>query len=173
MTDTEQKLRLPDDETVPESDEKTATASQIRGNDEIYRMHREGRLGQGSFPSSTGDFDTSLREYTVKRDNNLPLRFTGRLVGWNEVDFAVPRGTRVTIYVTRSNRIITAVHQWQRGGKRERSRYDAGVHTGPEEALAWLVQDGGQQLGRSSREAWEVACQLWPAFKGHDVEVID
>jgi len=185
MTDTKQTSRLPgDEETATESsiqpdpkEEGPRPVVQIKGNDELYRLHREGRLGQGARRPDPTDptrgFDVRPREYTVERDDNLPLRFTGRLVGWNEVDPSVPRGTRVTIFVTRSTRIVTAVHQWQRGEKSERSRHDAGVHDRPDEALAWLIRDGGNQLGRSSREAWEMACQVWPAFKGHDVEVID
>ena len=97
----------------------------------------------------------------------------GYLVGWNDVDLSVAKGTRVTVYITRSNKIITAVHQWQRGESRQRQRHAAGVHTQAQEALRWLVEDGSGRLGRSSREAWEIACQVWPSLKGHDVEVID
>ena len=200
MTDEKQASKLPGDEettTVPKSsvqpkwqpppkppevdaEDRAVRTAQIQGNDVLYRLHREGKIGKmPSVPADAGatdlakEFDLAIKEYTVERDDNLPLRFTGYLIGWNDVELSVPRGTRVTIFITRSNRIVTAVYQWQRGEKHQRSRYAAGVHDDPDQALAWLIQDGGQQLGRSSREAWEMACQIWPALQGHDVEVID
>ena len=57
--------------------------------------------------------------------------------------------------------------------ERNRQRYAAGVHQTPESALQWLIEDSQGRLGRSSREAWELACQVWPSLQGHDVEVID
>lgn len=200
MTDKKQASRLPGDEEAapgppkssvqpkwqpppeePDAEEQAAKAAQIKGNDVLYRAYREGRPGERApeFPADNGEtdlarrFDMALQEYDVERDDNRPLRFTGYLVGWNEVDLSVPRGTRVTVFVTRSSRIIAAVHQWQRGESGERNRHAATIHECPETALAWLIKDGGNHLGRASREAWDMACQVWPPFKGHDVEVID
>lgn len=167
------------DET-PSEEEKVRSTAQIKGNDVLYRLHREGKIGKPpSYPADNGEtdlveeFNMALQEYTIERDDNLPLRFRGYLVGWNDVDLSVARGTRVTVYVTKSNKIVTAVHQWQRGEKKQRQRHAAGVHTTAQEALRWLVEDGTGRLGRSSREAWELACQVWPSLKGHDVEIID
>lgn len=167
------------DETLSE-EEKARDAAQIKGNDVLYRLYREGKLGRPpEYKADNGEtdlvekFNMALQEYTLDRDDNLPLRFRGYLVGWNDVDLSVARGTRVTVYVTKSNKIVTAVHQWQRGEKKQRQRHAAGVHTTAQEALDWLVEDGAGRLGRSSREAWELACQVWPSLKGHDVEVID
>lgn len=153
----------------------------IQGNDVLLRLWESGKIKNPppSFPTDgNGDlnrqFDMALQEFKVERDDNLPLVFKGYLIGWNDVDIStVTRGTQVTIYVTRSHRIVTAVHQWQRGGPKDKHRYAAGVHEEAQEALEWLIHDGGRKLGRSSREAWEIACQVWPSLKGREVEVID
>lgn len=124
--------------------------------------------------SGKTDIDVALREFTIEREDNRPLRFKGYLIGWTNVDpIEQVRGTQVQIFVTKSNKIITAVYQWQRQEGLERDRYKAGVHTTPELAFQWLVNDGGGRLGKSSREAWEMACNVWPSLKGYDVEVID
>ena len=73
----------------------------------------------------------------------------------------------------KSGKIITAVFQWQRDESRDRSRRAAAVHTTADDALAWLIQDGGGHLGRYSREAWEMACKRWAPFQGLEVEVIE
>lgn len=151
-----------------EGDAPREAAAKIQGNDTLLRLYR---AGQTAVPAEDGD--TGLREFHVKRDDHLPLKFTGYLVGSNEVDPSVPRGTRVSIFTTRGGKIITSVHQWQRDESRERERHAAAVHTNPDAALAWLIKDGGNQLGRASREAWELACRVWPALQGHEVEVVD
>lgn len=116
----------------------------------------------------------ALREFRVERSDDLPLVFQGYLIGWNEIDVsAMPRGTKVSIYVTKSGKIVTAVFQWQRGSHGSKTRHSAGVHATPKDALGWLKQDGGNRLGSASREAWEVACQVWPPLQGHEVEVVD
>ena len=118
--------------------------------------------------------DQALRKFTLEREDNRPLQFTGYLIGWNEVNIEEqPRGTKVQIFVTRSSKIVIAVYQWQRKESLERERHKAWVTSSPEEALDSLVQDGGGKLGRASREAWDVACATWPSLKGYDVEVID
>jgi hypothetical protein len=164
----------------PSEEEKAQAAAQIKGNDVLFRLYREGKLGQRpDFKADNGEtnlvekLELDIQGYKVERDDNLPLQFTGYLVGWNDVDLSVARGTQVTVFVTKSNKIVTAVHQWQRGEKRHRQRHAAGVHTTAPEALQWLIDDGQGRLGISSREAWELACQVWPALKGHDVENID
>jgi len=177
MTDKKTKIpasTLPGDE-LDEVPEETAVEQsrkgyhQIQGNDVLLNLWREGKIKHP--PLST---DLVLQEFTVERDNNRPLQFRGYLIGWNRVDYAtVPRGTQVSIFVTRSGKIITAVHQWQRSEKLERQRHDAGVHQTPEDALEWLIQDGNGKLGRASREAWEIACSVWSPLQGHEVEVID
>lgn len=167
------------DET-PSEEERAQSRAQIQGNDVLLKLHREGKIGDPpSFPADNGEtdlakkFNAALQGYKVERDDNLPLQFTGYLVGWNDVELSVARGTLVTVYVTKANKIVTAVHQWQRGEKKQRQRHAAGVHQTAEAALKWLIQDGQGRLGRSSREAWEMACRIWPSLKGHDVEVID
>lgn len=167
-------------EESPSEEERAQAAAQIKGNDVMLRLHREGKIGNPpSFPADNGQtdlatkFDMALQGYQVERDDNLPLQFKGYLVGWNDVDLSVARGTRVTIFVTKSNKIVTAVHQWQRGEKSQRQRHTAGVHQTAQAALDWLIGDDSGKLGRSSREAWEMACQIWPGLQGHEVEVID
>jgi len=176
----EQPKWQPPPETLSEED-KARTAAQIKGNDVMLKLYREGKLEKAppKFMANNGEtdlreeFDMALQEYTLERDDNLPLQFKGYLVGWNDVDLSVARGTRVTIFVTKSNKIVTAVHQWQRGETKQRQRHAAGAHPAAQDALKWLIADGSGRLGRSSREAWELACQVWPALKGHDVEVLD
>jgi len=169
---------------VPEGglsvEEQAQKQAQIKGNDVLYRLYREGKAGPPpTITADNGETDLveklalALQAYKVERTDDLALQFTGYLVGWNEVDLSVPRGTRVTVFVTRSNKIVTAVHQWQRSAKHERVRHAAGVHTSADQAFAWLLEDGGNRLGRASKEAWEMACQVWPALQGCDVEVID
>jgi len=114
-----------------------------------------------------------LREFTLERDDNRPLRFHGYLVGFHEVDTAAPRGTSVLVFVTKRGKIVTAVYQWQKDAKRSRERYAAAAHETADDALAWLIEDGGGHLGRSSRRAWERACQTWPPLQGYDVEVVE
>lgn len=164
---------------VPSQKDGVRDQPQIKGNDTMLKLWREGSLKMP--PSKTGageeplteDFDIVLEEHTLERDDNLPLRFEGYLVGWNDVDPSTTRGTRVTVFITKSNKIVTAVHQWQRSDKNHRQRHAAGVHPGAPEALRWLIDDGAGRLGRSSREAWELACKVWPSLKGCDVEVVD
>lgn len=162
--------------------EQAKEQRQIQGSSVVSDAWRKAKAEKLLLPpnvpaeryTGAAEIDVALREFKVERDDNRPLQFQGYLIGWNEVDFStVPRGTQVSIYVTKGNKIVTAVHQWQRGEKDERQRYKAGAHQTPETALEWLIEDGGGKLGRASREAWEAACSLWPSLQGHEVEVID
>lgn len=157
------KTPHPPSDSAPD-DSLSPSSRSIRGNDVVLRRVRDR-------PDSAPD--SALEEYTLERDQNLPLRFRGQLIGWNEIDPAVTRGTAVAIYVTRRGQIITSVHQWQRDDFRDRERHDACVHQTAEAALEWLVQDGGGHLGRASREAWEMACRTWPPLQGKDVEIVE
>jgi hypothetical protein len=163
--------------------EQAKEQRQIQGNSVVLDALRK---AQAEIPatmppnvaaSGSGEgnkLDLALREFTLEREDNRPLRFHGYLVGWNEIDIQEqPRGTQVQIFVTRSDKIITRVYQWQRKEGLAREKHKAGVHMSPEEALDWLIADGGGKLGRASREAWETACSIWPSLKGYDVEVID
>ena len=121
--------------------------------------------------SATGPGTSAFETYVVERDDDRPLQFEGRRIGWNEIDEDANNGTAVEIFVTRSGKLITAVHQWQDAKGRE--RFGAAVHMMPDNALAWLKADGGGYLGRASREAWEKACANHLPLQGQDVEVID
>ncbi len=117
------------------------------------------------------DPESSVQEYTLERGRDLSLRFRGILVGYNDVDIeGNDRGTHVQIFVTTSRKIVTAVHQWQR--KKGRKRHKAQVHESPEAAMSFLMEDGGGKLGRASREAWIMACNVEPTLKGYDAEVV-
>jgi len=162
--------------------EQTKEQRQIQGNSVVLDAWLKAKKKIPGMPpnvpaeryAGVEKIDMALREFKVERDDNRPLQFQGYLIGWNDVDIStVPRGTQVSIYITKGNKIVTAVHQWQRGEKAERQRHKAGAHQTPESALDWLIEDGGGKLGRSSREAWEVACSVWPSLQGHEVEVID
>jgi hypothetical protein len=177
---------LESSEEAPSLEEESEAAARrhrtIQGNDVLLRLHQAGKgekpptlPADGGETDLTDMVDLAIREYTVERDSNLPLQFAGYLVGWNDIDTSVPRGTRVCVFVTKRGKIITSVHQWQRElvGERQRERHDAGVHESAKDALAWLVQDGGNRLGRASREAWDLACRVWPSLQGCEVEVIE
>lgn len=165
----------------PSEEDKVRRAAEIKGNDVIYQLWKSGKLRNPppEYFADNGEtdlvekLDLALQVYEVPRDDLLPLKFTGYLIGWNDVPLEAKRGTRVTVYVTRGGNYVTAVHQWQRGAEKSRQRYTAGVNETPEGAVAWLVAEGGGKLGRSSREAWEIACEVWPALRGKDVEEID
>jgi len=177
MTDSKKASQLPGDE--PETTEtqetvatlverKTPAPTRIKGNSVVRDSLRRARQ------KAEEDSESSVQEYTLVRDDNRPLRFNGILVGYNEVNIEEdPRGTQVQIFVTGSRKIITAVYQWQRKEGLERERHKAKVHENPEAAVEFLEEDGGGKLGRASREAWDMACQVEPSLKGHDVEVID
>lgn len=132
----------------------------IKGNSSMLEMVRGSKAQSSAYGT-----------VTLQRDDDLPLQFTGQLIGCNEIDGDPVNGTLVTLFATKSGKIITAVYQWQRGKGRE--RHAAAAHQMPQDALTWLKADGGGYLGKASREAWEAACAIHPAFQGHDVEVID
>ena len=121
--------------------------------------------------SSNSSHSSAFETFVVERDDDRPLKFEGRLIGKNDVDEDVNNGTLVEIFVTRSGKLVTAVHQWQDAKNREAFR--AAVHMMPDDALEWLKKDGGGYLGRASREAWEQACASHLPLQGQDVEVID
>ena len=132
----------------------------IKGNSSMLEMVRGAK-----------DHSSAYETYTLERDDDLPLQFIGQLIGENEINDKVLNGTRVSVYVTKSGKIVTAAHQWQR--EKGRERHAAAAHQMPQAALSWLRADGGGYLGRASRDAWEAACALHPALQGHDVEIID
>lgn len=153
---------------------------QIQGNSVVLNAWQDAKSQALLVPpnvethSSSTSLGAALREFTLERENNRPLRFTGHLIGWNQADPEnEPRGTQVQIFVTRSNKIVIAVYQWQHKEDLARERHKAWVVTSPEEAFESLIEDGGGKLGRASREAWDRACSTWPSFRGHEVEVID
>jgi hypothetical protein len=175
MTDDKKASQLPGDQPEPVETQETVEATverqtpaptQIKGNSVVLDSLRRARE---EADTASGD-----QQYTLERDDNRPLQFRGILVGYNEANIAEDvRGTQVQIFVTGSGKIITAVYQWQRKEGLERERHKAKVHESPEAALDFLIGDGGGKLGRASREAWEMACNVEPSLKGHDVEVID
>lgn len=174
MVDNQKTSQLPGDDLETPEIQKTADTNteratpaptQIKGNRVVFDALRRSREEEDS---------GETQEFTLERDDNLPLRFKGTLVGYNDVDIdRDPRGTQVQIFITGSGKIITAVYQWQRKEGLERERHKACAHGNPEAALEFLIEDGGDKLGRSSREAWDMACNVEPSLKGYDVEVID
>jgi hypothetical protein len=184
------KWRRQQAEQAPSAEEEVmehaAEQRCIRGNSVVLDVWREAKrkIAQTIPPNVTvptppdGEIDSCsldgvLREFTLERDDNRPLRFQGYLVGFHEIDLDVPRGTAVLVFVTKSGKIVTSVYQWQRDAKRERERHDAAAHDTAEGALDWLIQDGGGCLGRVSRQAWERACATWPPLQGYNVEVVE
>jgi hypothetical protein len=158
--------QLPGDSNTDERGAGTKVHRQVEGSDVLLRLQKPDGIRKDP-PSSFEE------EFTLERDDDLPLRFRGRLIGWNEVDPDTPRGTEVRIYATRRGKIVTAVHQWQKDVKRDRERHSAAAHAVPEEALAWLKRDGGGHLGKASKSAWDLACKTWPPLNGRDVEIVE
>jgi len=156
------------------SDNKT-----IQGNDAVQQLVKQGRTENP--PDETYDEGLPVETFTLQRDNSIPLQFRGRRIGWTEPNEEATVGTRVSVFVTQKGTLITHIYQWQRkdGFKGEglapmkRSRNVAGVHVEAQEALAWLIQEGGGELGSASRKAWEMACAKWPPLQGQIVEIID
>lgn len=120
--------------------------------------------------------------YVVERDDNIPMQFNGCCIGRSGADLSSPRGTEVTIYVTRRGTLITHVYQWQRTAlgsldgtpaPLSRTRNSAAAHASVQEARAWLIADGGGHFGMASKAAWDEACLLWPPMKTQGVEIID
>lgn len=118
-----------------------------------------------------------MQQNRVKRDGARDLSFRGTLVasgihgGPGELIRDWQRGTEVEIYVTASQKIVTAVRQWTIW-EGEADAYRAEVHDTPEAALAWLVADCGGTLGKASKEAWEEACSNCALLAGCDVEEV-
>jgi len=152
---------------------------QIQGNDTLQQMVKTGRASQPVDESYTDSIP--LETYTLERDTSVPMQFRGRLIGSYEPDEDLHVGTRVMVYVTQKGKFITHIYQWQRKDNHpgegpapiKRSRSAAGVHVTGQEALSWLIQDGGGNLGSASRTAWEMACQNWPPLQGRAVEIIE
>lgn len=163
MTEQKPASKLPGDDEVKKTQKpRPSLQASLQASDVLLRLLK----GSESSEESSGEF-------TLERDEDVPLRFHGTLVGWNDVNEDVPRGTSVFVFVTRGRKIITYVHQWQRDKERPRERRAAGVHQDGRAALEWLRQDGGGHLGKASREAWQLACDAYPPLHDHNVEVVD
>lgn len=143
--------------------------TKIQGNSEMLRMVRAQQAETPSYQHKTPPLET----FVVERDHDLPIQFTGYRVGHGQSNHhkEAPHGTSVEIFVTRSGKIVTAVHQWQR--EKDRERFAAAAHSKPEDALEWLKEDGGGYLGKASREAWDDACDNHLPLQGQNVEIID
>ncbi len=122
----------------------------------------------------------NVKTYTVRRDGDRDLEFSGVLLGegrngsggtsgyscdWN-------RGTDVSIYRTVSGRYVVSVHQWS-AWQGETDLHRAAACDGPEDVLSWLVDDCGGQLGRASKEALEAAATNDEGLAGVLTERID
>ena len=138
----------------------TQNKSYPKGNNAVQQLVEDGREPDG-LPAIT--------THTIERDDDLPMRFEGRLISKAGSSRNNSRGTEVSIFVTRRGTIITAIAQWQPG--RDRSR--AAAHVSGEEALKWLKEDSQGSLGRASLHAWRAACRDWPPLNGLDVEVVE
>lgn len=114
-------------------------------------------------------------DHRAKRDGDRDLAFSGWLLGKAEHGSGGTgpkewtRGTEVWVYLTTGRRIVTAVRQWKRG-QEDHNSYRAAAHETPGDALLWLKNDAGGELGFSSKNAWEEACRAWQGLEGEDVE---
>lgn len=87
--------------------------------------------------------------HTVERDGEIPLEFSGRVLGEGRQEAG--RGwTWVVVYRTEAGALVTAVEQGLDDG---RHRARAAIHDTATEAIDWLREDAGGSLGRASRDA--------------------
>ncbi len=100
----------------------------------------------------------SVRTFTVRRDGDRDLEFTGVQLGAGAMDTGTGRGTDVTIYRTAGGRYVVGVRAWT-AWQDERDSHRAGVCEDAAQVLAWLRQDAGGILGQASKDALEDAAQ--------------
>jgi len=118
----------------------------------------------------------TMKRYRVTRDGDLDLAFTGRKVGEGESgdpgDFRHQwnRGTDVTLFLTESGRIVTAASHWSQW-QGESGHDTAAVHDSGGEALAWLIEHDGGELGPASKAAWLEAAKAAPEVFRAEEEV--
>lgn len=111
--------------------------------------------------------------WTLQRDDALPVQFSGTRIASSKVEKASKNGTEVAIYETTGGQIVTHVYGWQKNVGGLRKRHACGIHSTPQEALQWLIEDGKGRLGPASKKAWLSACNQHARFKGLGVEWID
>ena len=99
---------------------------------------------------------TEARAFTIKRDGERDISFSGWVLGTSSMKTGTGRGTDVGIFRTEGGRYVVAVHQWT-AWDGERDLYRAGVCDGPEKLLQWVIDDCNDVLGPASKEAMEAA----------------
>lgn len=120
-------------------------------------------------------YEPAPEELRVPRDGDRDLAFSGRrLAEETRTSRDETRGTTVAIYVTVGGNLVTAVQQWEsKKGRRQVAAARAAVHDLPDQALDWLKQDAGGELGPASKGAWESACRAWPELSALEVERVE
>lgn len=81
----------------------------------------------------------------------------------------------VTVYLTKTQRIVTHVRRWKQVGAEVLEEEHALAHHGTwevAEAIAWLKKDNSGRLGPTSKEAWVKACAEWPGLAPEAAEPI-
>lgn len=113
----------------------------------------------------TRQHNDSSKRFTVRRDGDRDLTFTGILLGVGSMEADTGRGTEVRIYRTAGGRYVVAVTAWT-AWEDERDSHRAAVCEAPEEVLAWLRQDAGGTLGPASKKALEHGASEDPGIAG-------
>ena len=115
-------------------------------------------------------------EFQIIRDRDRDLQFQGWLLGQGEDGTGSngrnwTRGSDVAVYLTTGNRLVTRIRRWS-DWVGENTVFEAAAHRTDEEALAWLMEQGGGELSPACKEAWEEACATYQPLKGRDVELV-
>ena len=113
-----------------------------------------------------------VKDITITRTGEPPLRFAGFEIGSGEVEVGTGRRVLVRIYKTKGGKYVASVDsitKWQG----EHDTTSAKSFVTPEEVVEWLRSDNDGRLGRASQEACEEAAKNDEAFGKAFVEEVD
>jgi hypothetical protein len=115
----------------------------------------------------------------IVRRGERDLAFSGWEIGRslteNEYRSAIAT-LEVTIYITTKGNFVTRIDRtsrskWDEAAQPETETRGA-PHSYAEDALKWLIDDHGSELGAASKTAWEQACRAWPGLAEFEVETV-
>jgi hypothetical protein len=123
--------------------------------------------------SAPADILGPPKEFTLPRDNDLDVTFSGWLLECADQHLVQDKhGVTVCIYFTEGRSIVTHRIRWgvSRGERVEHHRVGSFEGSKWKEAVEWLKGDNSNRLGVVSKEAWVRACQKLPELAGHATE---
>ena len=119
--------------------------------------------------------NTEFTRHTLERDDDLPLTFTGWVIGAGITFGHCGRQCVVTIYRTAGDHIIAYVDMHTldpQGHLLDQGPRTASPPGSSSDVLAWLRKSNGGRLGMASVKAWERACITCPDLGDAVEEVI-